>query len=509
MSRTRNSLLNISTGLVGQILTLVIGFVVRSVFIYQLGATYLGLSGLFGNILSILSFTELGFGQAIIFALYKPIAENNIEKIGQLMALFKKIYIWMFFIVAALGSALAPFLDYFINKPVDIPHLPLIYLMYVASSATTYLFSYKTSLLFASQKNYIATTVSYYFTIISAIIQIIILVTLHNFILYLLVQILSGIIQNAFIAHKTDKLYPILKNNRGAKLPKNDVSDIKKNVKALIIYKIGTLSLNSTDNIIISKYVGLLTVGFYSNYLLLCTSVSGFLSTIFSNITASIGHMNATESSETKMEMFFKIDMATFWFYGISSICLYTCMPPFILLWLGPEYELNNSTCFIIAFNQYIGGMLYSPFNYRQTMGLFRQGKWRPIVSAVLNLGLSIILAINYGLPGVLWGTALTRILTNVWFDPYIVFKKGLGINPMKYFKSYGFKMAVYISTALVCAYVASLMNLPLLINLLVIFFLTIIICIISFTIFFGHSPQTKYLLGIVKNSISILKAKS
>lgn len=507
-SRTRNSLLNISTGLVGQSLTLLVSFVVRTVFIYTLGATYLGLSGLFGNILSLLSFTELGFGQAIIFALYKPIANNDEVKIGALMALFRRVYIWMFIIVAVLGASLTPFLEYFINKPVDIPHLHVIYLLYVASSAVSYLFSYKKSLLFASQKTYVATVTSYWFTISGAVLQIFVLILWKDFLLYLTIQILNTIIQDTVIAYKTDKLYPYLKATQSSKLPTDEVSSIKRNVKALIIYKVGTLSLNSTDNIIISKFVGLLQVGFYSNYWLICTSVGGFLSTIFSNITASIGNLNATESRERKVEMFYHLNMATFWFYGISSVCLYVCMSPFINLWVGQEYVLDDATSFIIAFNQYIGGMLYSAYNYRQTMGLFVQGKMRPIISAILNIVLSIIFAIYWGLPGVLWGTAVTRLTTNVWFDPYIVFKRGLGLSVRPYLLDYLIKAAVFFLACFVCRIIVSAIDNGTFIGLLLICGTSLLMSSLIFYAVFGRSKHTRYLLSIAQNSVSILKNK-
>ncbi len=505
--RTKSSLLNISTGLVGQLLTLLVSFGVRTVFIYQLGATYLGISGLFGNILSLLSFAELGFGQAIIFALYKPIAEGNEEKIGVLMALFRKVYFWMFWVVTILGISITPFLNSFVKTQVEIPYFHLIYILYVISTASSYLFAYKKSLLFAYQKTYISTTISYWFIVGGAVSQILALILWQNFILYLCIQIATTILQDIVIARKTDKFYPFLQRYRHSSLPAEDAASIKRNVKALIIYKIGTLSLNSTDNIIISKFVGLLQVGFYSNYWLICSSVSGFLSTIFSNITASIGHLNATETDDVKTEMFFRINMATFLFYGISSICLFTCMTPFILLWVGEEYALSPATSFIIAFNQYIAGMLYSSYNYRQTMGLFVQGKMRPIISAILNIILSIILAIYFGLPGVLWGTAITRLTTNVWYDPYIVFKRGLKRSPLLYFKDYLIKATAYFIICTLCYYLCSLLHLPRFANLLATFAITLIVSTVSLLMIFGHTKEVRYLLSIAKNTKSILKS--
>lgn len=272
--RVQKSIKNVTTGLVGQVLTLVLSFVVRTVFIQQLGVTYLGVSGLFGNILSILSFAELGFGQAIVFSLYKPIANNNVEKIKSLMYIFRTVYIWMFAVVMVLGLSLTPFLDFFVDDINAVPNLRLIYVMYVISSASTYLFAYKNTYLIATQNSYVSTIIGYFFSISLAVFQILVLVFTQNFIIYLGLQVTSGILQNVVVAWRTNCKYPFLKEKNIKPLSIEEKSQIKKNVKALAIYKIGTLSLNSTDNIIMSKFVGLLSVGLYSNYYLLQYTVN-------------------------------------------------------------------------------------------------------------------------------------------------------------------------------------------------------------------------------------------
>lgn len=455
--RVEKSLKNVTTGLIGQVLTLVLSFVVRTVFIQQLGATYLGVSGLFGNILSILSFAELGFGQAIVFALYKPIANQDEKMTCSLMALFKKVYVWMFWIVLLIGLSLTPFLPFFVKNINAVPNLHVIYVMYVFSSATTYLFAYKNSFLIATQNSYVSTIISYFFSTGLALSQIAVLLLTHNFLLYLGLQITSGILQNVAVARKTDKLFPFLKKKNPDPLPTEEVNKIKKNVKALAIYKIGTLSLNSTDNIIMSKFVGLLSVGLYSNYYLLQYTVSGLLSTVFGNLTASIGNYNATESNENKLKMFKVLNMISYWCYTVCSVCLFICMTPFIKCWIGDEYLMDTHVCFIIAFNMYIGGMLFASFNYRQTMGLFTQGKARPIISAVENIVVSLILVQYFGVAGVLWGTAITRLTTNAWYDPYIVFKRGLGISPIMYFIDYLLKLVVALSSGALLYYICSL----------------------------------------------------
>lgn len=449
--RIKNSINNIITGLIGQLILTITGFITRTVFIKMLGATYLGVSGLFTNILTVLSFAELGIGQAIIFSLYKPIAENDEKKITSLMQLYSKVYHILFWIVLSLGLAILPFLKYIIKDIETIPNLRIIYVMYVANSALSYLFSYRGTFLTACQKNYILNIVSFISNILMSIMQIVFLIIFRNYILYLAIQILFTFLNNVVAYVYSSKKYPFLSKKEKVPLAKDELKKIKENVGALILYKIGTLALNSTDNIIISSFVGVIAVGKYSNYLLLQTSVNGFLSTIFSNLTASIGNMNAIESNDKKLFMFRVINLACFWFYSVCSICLFICMTPFIKIWIGSQYVLPVSVTLIICLNMYIAGMLFVPFNYRQTLGLFVEGRMRPIISAIINIVVSVIFARKWGVAGVLWGTAIARLTTNVWFDPYLVFKRGLNISPFKYYIDYILKIGIFIFSGVLC----------------------------------------------------------
>ena len=505
--RVKNSLKNIGTGLIGQMVILLTGFIVRTVFIKTLGSTYLGVSGLFGNILSILSFAELGIGQAIIFSLYKPIAENDNEKIHALMDLYKKIYKIIFLIVLSLGLALIPLLPYLIKDINSVPYIRIIYVMYVCDSAFSYLFVYKSTFLTATQKNHIINKVNSIVSIIVAILQIIILILFKNYFIYLIIQILSKLLQNYYVAKKTDQLYPFLKAKSKHSIEKSELKKIQKNVSALVLYKIGTLSLNSTDNMIMSAYVGLESVGLYSNYNLIVTSITGFLSTIFNNLTASIGNLNASDDNEKKYFMFKVINLATFWLYGVVSVCIFVLINPFIgSCWIGKDYILDMSVVFIISLNIYVGGMLFAPFNYRQTMGLFTQGKYRPIISAIENIIVSIFLVKKIGIAGILWGTVITRLTTNAWFDPYLIYKKGLGINPIRYFIDYFIKLVILLVNMGICLYIS---NYFVVTNTLQWLLLGCIIFIVSNIIIFLYSFRTeefKYLLSVIKNMKSIMK---
>ncbi len=318
--RTQSSIKNILTGLAGQVIVTITGFITRTVFISILGSTYLGVSGLFSNILSILSFAELGIGQAIIFSLYKPIAEDDKERIASLMRLYERVYKLLFFFVLTVGLLLLPVLPYIIKDIDSIPNLRLIYVMYLVNSASTYLCAYRSSFITACQKNHIINNISTICSLIACAVQVLVLCAFRNYLVYLAVQIIFGFIPNVVSYVYSGKLYPFLKNKDVKPLPRDEMKKIKENVKALIMYKVGTLALSSTDNILISMFVGIITVGKYSNYQLLSSTVTGFLSTIFGNLTASIGNLNAKESDEQKHFIFNVINLATFWFYAVCVL---------------------------------------------------------------------------------------------------------------------------------------------------------------------------------------------
>lgn len=506
--RIKNSLNNIITGLAGQVIFIITGFVTRTVFINILGATYLGVNGLFSNVLTVLSFAELGIGQAIVFSLYKPIAEQNEEKIASLMKLYSKVYRIIFIVVLALGMALLPFLQFIISDIDSIPDIRIIYVMYVVNSAASYLFSYRGTFVTACQKNYVINVISFASNILMAAVQIAALIAFENFLVYLGIQIAFGIIQNIFSYIYSSVKFPFLKEKNVKPLEKGELKKIKDNVKALILYKVGTISLNSTDNIIISSFLGVVTVGLYSNYLLLQTSVTAFLSTVFNNLTASIGNLNAKGEVGEKLFLFKVINLATFWLYSVVSICLFACMTPFIHIWIGDNYILPTSVSMIIAINTYIAGMLFAPFNYRQTMGLFVQGRWRPIISAVINIVISIIFAQWWGLAGVLWGTAIARLSTNVWFDPYLVFKHGINQSPKWYYIDYLKKAAQFVIIGIICwiavYYIPDT-------NILFVILKAAVSFIISFGLIFiryFRTEEFKYLFNVAKNFKNIMRNK-
>ena len=228
MSRTANSIKNIKYALIGQMLALLVTFVSRIVFVTVLSAEYLGINGLFTNILSILSLAELGIGTAIVYSMYKPIAENNVEKIKSLMKLFKKTYTLIGLIIIALGIMLVPFLHFFIKDIPEVDYINLIFIIFVVNSAISYFFSYKRFLIIANEKKYIASLYRYAIFIAMSIFQIIILYATQNYILFLSVELVATLSENILVSLRADKMFPYLKEKNILPLEAKEKIEIKK-----------------------------------------------------------------------------------------------------------------------------------------------------------------------------------------------------------------------------------------------------------------------------------------
>ena len=303
-SRTEYSILNIITGLGGYALNTIIGLVCRMVFTRTLSAEYLGVGGLFTNILSMLSLAELGVGSAIVFALYKPLATGDKEKIASLVNFYGQCYKVIGIAVGIIGIALMPFLNLLVEEPNIKESIYLIYGLYLFNSASSYFFSYRSSLIMAAQQNYIVTATNYVITICQSILQIIWLVATREYIGYLIIQCVGGLIYNFVISYIARRKFPYIVAKDIKPLEENERSGLIRNVRALVIWKISGLLVNSTDNIIITYFSGLATVGLSSNYTLLSTTLNSLLNQLFSSISASVGNLNAIESKEKKLKMF-------------------------------------------------------------------------------------------------------------------------------------------------------------------------------------------------------------
>ncbi|WP_339206404.1 oligosaccharide flippase family protein [Paenibacillus sp. FSL K6-3182] len=440
--RTSYSIKNLSITLIGQIVAMGIAFPARFVFVKFLGTEYLGINGLFTNIVSVLSFVELGIGSAIIFSLYKPIAENNSYQIKALMNFYKMAYQVIGIVVLVLGLLLLPFLDLIVQDSALQYNLYIIYLLFLLNSVISYFYAYKRSIIIANQKNYIVNSIRYISLISLNVIQMVILITTKNFILFLIVQICLTIIENLIVSRVANKLYPFLKHSCNTKLDVNDKKGIYKNVRALMYHKFGSTVKLSTDSIVISTFIGINWVGLYSNYYLITNAINSILNQVFNSITASVGNLIVSENENNKYRVFENIYFANFWIGGISAICIFQLLNPFVTLWLGKNYLLSENIVLLISITFFVTVMRNSVLTFKNAGGLFTQDKFKPIIEAILNLVLSIYLAGKFGISGVLMGSLLSTVFTSFWIEPYIVykyiFKKTVTAYFIKYIKYVG-----------------------------------------------------------------------
>ena len=508
--RTLNSIKNIVTGLSGRCLTMILEFVSRTIFIYILGVEYLGVTGLFTNILSFLNISELGIGTAIVYSLYKPLVQKDIKIIQATMNLLRKAYFYIGFVIALIGLLLIPFLPYIIKSTNDLVNINLIYLLYLFQSVSSYwFFAYKSSILHADQKNYIVNLINYMITTVKVLVQIILLLVFKSFILYVLVGVVSDLAKNVFIAKKVDKLYPFLREENQERLLKKDKTPIYKNLFGLSMYKISGTVLNSTDNIIISSFINIATVGLYSNYLLITNAIVGMMNLFFSSFTASIGNLNAIESTEKKEAVFRCLNFLDFWLYGFCAICFWILFNPFITLWIGPEYVFRDLTVAVIIVNFLTAGLHNSVIIYKDACGLFWEGRYRPLASALLNIIISLVLVQSLGIVGVLLGTILSRFLTTWWFDPWMVhryvFNKSVGRYYFRYFRS----LAIIVIVAVLIEFVCLPLSENTWRNLVIKFIVCLIVPNTMFLVLFRKSKEFRYIMDTVKPLVSFFVQKT
>lgn len=501
-SRTVKSLRNIIFGMTGQLFGIVLGFVSRTVFIKVLGAEYLGISGLFTNVLSLLSLAELGVGSAITYSLYKPLAEKNEDSIKALMEFYAVIYRIIGCTVAILGLLLLPFLDHIIKDKPNIPHLTTIYLMYLASSVVSYFFVYKSSIIIADQNRYITIAYEYGFNLVQLVMQTILLVVTKNFLLYLAIQVVCSFLKNFFISRKADIMYPYLRTRGEVHLDKETRTGIFKNIGAMISHKVGAVVVFSTDNILISMFVGVYWIGIYSNYTMIMGILNSFLSQIFSSISASIGHLNAKETNEKAYSIFNTAFLMNFWLYGFCAISLWLLLNPFIVMWIGNQYIMSQQIVLIIVANFFMTGMRRTVLTFRDTMGLFWNDRYKPLFESAINLIVSLYLVIKLGIAGVLLGTLISTITTSFWVEAYILYKYGFNQPVRTYFAKYAIFSVIAIMAALITDLACSIFTAYTLVSFLGRLIVCLIIPNVIFMLLFFRTREFKYVFGIMKGMV-------
>lgn len=450
MSRTKNATRNIIAGLGNKLVHLGFPFIIRAIIIQTLGSEYLGLSSLFTSILQVLNLAELGFSNAVIYNMYKPVAEKDTKTICALLNLYKKIYRIIGFVVLIVGLALMPFLPNLIkgNVPAD-TNLYLLYLIYLLNTASTYfLFAYKSALVNAHQRNDIVSNAHTATSLIQFIAQIIVLLVFKNYYLYIIVQCVTSILNNIAVALIAKKKYPeyICKGE----VSKEQKKDIRKKVTGLMIQRICSTTRNSLDSIFISAMIGLTAVAMYSNYYTIMSGVLGIMSILTSSITSSVGNSITTESEEKNYRDMNKFNFIYMWLSGWLTVCLFCLYQPFMQLWMGAENMFPMSVVILFCLYFYSLKMGDIRAMYSDAKGLWYENRFRAIAESVANIILNLILGYFFGVHGIILGTLISLLIINFGYGSQILFKHYFTHQKMsEYFLRHGFYALL---TANVCA---------------------------------------------------------
>lgn len=507
-SRTKSVSKNMIVALTCQTINTVISFVARTVFIKILGSDYLGLNGLFTNILTILSFAELGIGNAIVFSMYKPLAVGDCRKIASLMALYKKAYETIGLVVAIVGGSVTPFIRFIIKDPPDISeNIYVLYLLFLFNTVCSYFFVYKRSIIIADQKNYIVLALTEGTYVIQIVSQIIFLYLTHNYMGYLLLQIGGTLLGNIITSVASNKMYPFLKD-KAEPLGKEEVSGIFRNVRALTLYKFGSVILNGTDNILVSSLIGVTEVGLVSNYILLSTTCTTVLNKITDAFTASVGNLNAISDSKKKYEIFNKLFLITAWLYGLASVGLIMVSESFVCAWIGREFLVDKITVIAIVAGFYVKGVHFVAYTYRTTLGLFVEGRMSPLAAAILNIVLSFVLCKWIGLAGIFIATPIARVLTTGVIDPVLIYKKHFHLNPMIYYVKYAGYVLIFTAISIVCGKAISLVTITGWLGVIVQAVIVTVIFNLIMLLIFGRTKMFKEIVDSILSLIPIKRKK-
>lgn len=424
MGRVKYAAKNIAMGYVSSLVTAILNFILRTIFIYKLGDTLNGVNGLYTEVLSMLSLAELGIGTAMNYSLYGPVARGEVEKVKSYMALYRKSYRIIALVIAGIGLALAPFLPYIIKDPgtLTVRELTIYYLIFLFNTVSTYFVSYKYSLANAEQKNYIQTNINMVSKVITILLQIVVLLVFENFLLYLLTAAMVELAQKIFAAFYLNKRYPYLKDKEVEKLEQAEVDEVVKKTKALMLHKIGDTARLQTDSLIITSFINVTTTGFVTNYNIVISTVSNFVNIIFNSVISSFGNLVATESKEKQYHIFRVYRFFAIWIYGFFAIGFFTLLTPLVQLWVGPRRILPGVVINCILIDYFLKGERIVLSNFKTAAGVFEQDKYLAMIQGVVNLIISIVLVREIGLVGVYIGTIVSGLIANLT-KPVIIYK--------------------------------------------------------------------------------------
>ena len=498
-SRTQNSIHNISIGMLSTVINTLVAFVTRTVLVKTLGVEVLGINGLFTEVIAMLSLMELGVGMAIIYSLYKPIQDNDEEKISQLMALYRTAYRVVGLATLAAGLILTPFVDKLITEVnFPLPYIRLVFILFVLKTSSSYFFAYKTSLINADQKQYVVSLITSMVKIAVTAVAIAVVVLFKSYILYLTLQIAQSLITNITISKYVDTKYPFI--NYKSKLNTDERRAVFTNIKDIFLKRLSGVITSSTDNILISKLVSTIQVGFYSNYVLIYSVIRTIKQKFTNGVAASIGNLSITSSAEHCISVLKQLTFMYYLFAMVMTSGLMGVSRLFITMWVGEEYVMEDYVVYTTVFVLFLEICSDPLWQFLEVSGLFKQDKYIGMIGSAVNLIVSFMLGIRIGIIGIFIGTVCTEIIQIV-LKTRLIFKDKFFSLPSSYY-SFWLKMLVsYFALALLhfCVFRNIVITNYLILDFLLKGFASVIGAAILAVLLFLKSDELKYCIQLIK----------
>ena len=419
----KNAKRNIIYGFINKFIVMICPFIVRTVIIYKLGNEYLGLNSLFSSILSVLSLSEMGFSSAVVYNMYKPIADGDTKQINALLNFYRKAYRFIGFFILLVGLSVIPFLPKLIkgSHPQEI-NLIWLYLIYLIDTVLSYfMYAYLTSILTAFQRNDINSRINSLISILLTIFKVILIITTGNYYYYAILLPISTIANNLFVARTVKKYFPDYRCE--GKLNPETTRSIRKVVAGTFIQKACETTRNSLDSIFVSAFLGLSLTGIYNNYYLISSAITAIMGIIANSFAGGVGNHVATRNSEENYNELLKLDFVYLWLGGWCSICLLCLYQPFMKIWVGEVNMLPLSSVILLVIYFYLLKLGDMKSLYNAANGLWWQQKWRSIIETILNVILNYYLAKLIGINGIILATIISLFLCNYLWCTKILFK--------------------------------------------------------------------------------------
>lgn len=439
-SRAKNAILGSVTGILEQFSNYFGAFIFRTVFLYVLSSSYLGISALFTNILQVFSLTELGIGSVIAFNMYKPMKEGDEEECASLLLFYKKIYYLMALLTVFLGLVFYPFLGDIIADKQSVPsdvNLNIVYWLFVFQSASSYLCVYMQSLFNADQKGYVISTLNSLYNLAVNVIKIALLFLTSDYTLVLASGIILGLVYNAGLSLYIKKCYKSITDRPAISLSKSKRNKIFKDTGALMCHKVGSVVMNSTDSIILSAFIGVSTLGLYSNYQMISVALDTMLNKVFGSFVPTIGNALLDLDDDASFTLYRRLRFLNIWGASFCAICFYFLINPFIEIWLGSQYLLDDAVAVVMSLHFFWNSSRIINVAFVNASGMFVKDRIRPLIQSILNLAISIVLVVRIGLIGVFIGTLISTLATAAWREGVILYRFVFHVNVREYFLCY------------------------------------------------------------------------